>query len=92
MPLNFYLQRMFQYEFRASHHENYGRTLIVNALLIQQLVLSFGNALENELYSILLSLKNIHGTHAFHVSFLRSLRYYIQFAIEYTCITERKHI
>lgn len=91
MPLNFFSQCMFQYENRAFHHKERMKTFIENALLFQQPVLSFGNTLENELYSMLLSLKNIHRTHAFHVSFMRSLRYYIQFTIEYTCITERKH-
>ncbi len=91
MPLNFFSQCMFQYENRAFHHKERMKTFIEIVLLIQQPVLSFGNALENELYSMLKTNAFTLKNHVFNIVSHWHLREHTLFTIEYTCKTERKH-
>lgn len=91
MLLNFFSQCMFQYENRAFHHKERMKTFIENALIIQQPMLSFVNALENELYSMLKTYVFTLKNHVFNIVSHRRLREHTLFTIEYTCNTERKH-
>lgn len=90
MPLNFFSQCMFQQENRAFHRKERMKTFIENALLIQQPVLSFGNALENELYSMLKTYVFTLKNHVFNIVSHWRLQEHTLFTIECTCKTERK--